>query len=132
MDLLKFSIPGKAEYVGVVRLAVSALASKHGFDIEAVEDIKIAVSEACTNALIHGRDTCDCNYDVECELEETKLTIRVIDCGKGYDDTKYETPNCEEPKEGGLGIYIINTLMDEVIIDGNESKGTTIKMCKFK
>ena len=132
MDLIKFSIPGKPEYVGVVRLAVSSLANKSGFDIEAIEDIKIAVSEACTNALIHGGQKCLCNYDVECEVEEAKLTITVIDCGKGYAKKEYKEPDCEEPKESGLGIYIIKTLMDEVEIVTNENKGTSIKMCKYK
>ena len=132
MDLIKFSIPGKAEYVGVVRLAVSSLANKSGFDVEAIEDIKIAVSEACTNALIHGKTDCFCNYDVECIVENNKITIKVTDCGKGYEKDNYVEPDCDEPKESGLGIYIINTLMDEVEIETNDINGTSIKMCKYK
>ena len=130
-DLLKFSVPGKPEYVGMVRLAVSSLANCAGFDIEAIEDIKVAVSEACTNVICHGTaDYCEC-YEVACEIGDGRIIISVIDQAGGYDLTKYQLPLLENPKEGGLGIFIIKALMDEVDILSELGTGTRIKMVKY-
>ncbi len=130
-DLLKFSIPGKPEYVGVVRLAASSVANRAGFDVEAIEDIKVAVAEACNNAILHGiSDNC-CNYEIAFTLDEKKLTIAIDDNGKGYDIGNYQEPDLANPKEGGLGIFIIRALMDEVQINSNTGKGTTITMTKY-
>ncbi len=131
VDLLKFSIPGKPDYVGVVRLAVSSVANRAGFDIEAIEDIKVAVSEACNNAILHGIHENCCNYEVACFLDEKKLTIVIDDQGEGYNTIDYLEPDLKHPKEGGLGIFIIKTLMDEVEIMSDKIKGTTIKMTKY-
>ena len=130
-DILKFSVPGKPEYVGTVRLAVSSLANCAGFDIEAVEDIKVAVSEACTNVVCHGKLNCEGFYEVACELGEGRIIISVVDRAGGYDLTKYQLPVMENPKEGGLGIFIIKALMDEVDIFSELGMGTSIKMVKY-
>lgn len=130
-DILKFSVPGKAEYVGTVRLAVSSLANCAGFDIEAVEDIKVAVSEACTNVVCHGKPNREECYEVACEVGEGRMIISVIDCAGGYDMTKYQRPMVNNPKEGGLGIFIIRALMDEVDIFSELGRGTSIKMVKY-
>lgn len=130
-DFLKFSIPGKPEYVGVVRLAVSSIANRAGFDIEAIEDIKVAVAEACNNAILHGISENCCNFEVGCFLENDRLIIEIEDKGLGYNMNEYVAPDLCNPKEGGLGIFIIKTLMDEVEILSNTGEGTMIKMTKY-
>jgi len=129
-DLLKFSVPGKPEYVATIRMAVSCLANSAGFDVEAIEDIKVAVSEACTNALCHGGQGSNA-YEVCCELSEDRLVVSVIDQAGGYDINSYKEPCLECPKESGLGIYIIKALMDEVDIFTELGAGTRIKMVKY-
>lgn len=129
-DILKFSVPGKPEYVGTVRMAVSCLANSIGFDVEAIEDIKVAVSEACTNAVCHGNRRSDI-YEVTCELCEDRIVVSVIDQAGGYDLSGYREPCLENPKEGGLGIYIIKALMDEVDVFTEIGIGTRIKMVKY-
>ena len=132
-DILRLSIPGKPEYVGTVRLAISSLANCAGFDIEAVEDIKVAVSEACTNVVCHSSVSKEDAYEVACEVGDGRITISVVDRAGGYDMAKYQKPvmDCECPKEGGLGIYIIKALMDEVDIFSEIGIGTSIKMVKY-
>jgi serine/threonine-protein kinase RsbW len=132
-DIVKFSVPGKPEYVGTVRLAISSLANCAGFDIEAVEDIKVAVSEACTNVVRHGMVDCEETYEVACEVGDGRIIISVVDQAGGYDMTKYQRPaiDMENPKEGGLGIFIIKALMDEVDIFSELGMGTSIKMVKY-
>ena len=81
-DLLRFTVPGKPEYVGAVRLAISSAANTAGFDLEDVEDIKIAVSEVCTNVFCCGDMR---TYDVSCELAEDGIIISIDD---GLDETQ--------------------------------------------
>jgi len=129
-DIFKFSVPGKPEYVGTVRMAISSLANNVGFDVEAIEDIKVAVSEACTNAIRHGKQE-NGSFEVSCEMEKDKLVVSVIDQAGGYDQNAYCEPCLSLPKEGGLGIFIIKALMDEVDIFTELGEGTKIKMVKY-
>lgn len=130
-DLLKLSVPGKPEYVSLVRLAISSVANHAGFDIEAIEDIKVAIAEACNNAVLHGNKGCIENYEVEICVKDNSLKIEVRDNGKGYNSLDYKEPDIQCPKEGGLGIFIIKSLMDHVEIYSEDGKGTTIRMIKY-
>jgi serine/threonine-protein kinase RsbW len=129
-DTLTLYVPGKAEYVSTVRLAVSSLAAQAGFDIEVIDDIKVAVSEACSNILCHSRIGDDGAYRVECTRHAEKLEITVADEGVGFDADNYETPNPECLHAGGLGIYIIKALMDEVQVTSKSGEGAVIRMTK--
>ncbi len=68
------ALPNKPEYVSLVRLAASGIAGRMGFDVETVEDIKLAVAEACTNAIKHGTAKYS-EYRIEFGVEEKCLTI---------------------------------------------------------
>lgn len=129
-DCIKLSMPNKAEYVNVVRLTSSAIANRMGFNIEEIEDIKVAIAEACTNTIEHGLDDKNENFDVEFYMHTDKLVITVKDAGKGFDTENLKEVNIEEIGERGLGIFIINSLMDEVEIVSDEGKGTEIRMTK--
>ena len=73
----------------------------------------------------------DNKFSVEYTIFENGLTITIIDSGKGYDVDSIDVPNLEEPKESGLGLFIIQSLMDEVEIKSNINYGTVIKMTKY-
>lgn len=134
-DNFKLIVPGKPEYVGAVRLAISSLANNVGFDIEAIEDIKVAVSEACTNIVRHGNadssEQIDIEYEVTCEICDNKLSISVKDEGAGYDVDSYHEPELPAEEAGGLGIFIIRALMDEVEVESELGIGTHIRMVKY-
>lgn len=129
---VSISLPFKPEYVSVGRLTASIIANQMGFNIEDIEEIKVAVGEACNNAIIHGKNKCeDDNYKISFNITDDKFIAIVEDKGKGFEADKCPEPNLCEPKEGGLGIFIIKSLMDEVQIDSCPGKGTKIKMTKF-
>jgi serine/threonine-protein kinase RsbW len=131
-DEIRLSIPNKPEYVGVVRLTVAAIASRIGFDIEKIEDMKIAVSEACNNAITHGCRCCkEGEYNINFVLTEEKITISVCDEGEGCLLENIKEPNFSKPKEGGLGLFIIKSLMDDVEIKSEKGKGMMIRMIKY-
>ena len=129
-DVLKINVPGKAEYVGTVRLATAHVASHTGFDLDTVEDIKVAISEACTNILCHAHEDTNFVYDVVLEVENNVLTITVKDDGAGFGLEEYMEPVLGELQVGGLGIFIIRALMDEVDIQSEPGTGTNIRMTK--
>ena len=111
VDNVKMTLPCKGEYVGVARLTLSAIANRMGFNIEEIEDIKVAVAEGCTNAIKHGLDE---KFHLDIEVFEDRLKICIQDSGKG-----------------GLGIFIIKTLMDEVELYSKIGEGSQIKMVKY-
>jgi len=130
-DAFKFIVPGKPEYVGTVRIAVSHVASHAGFDIEAIDDIKVAVSEACTNIILHSHDHTDFSYEVDIEREEKAITIAVMDHGVGFETGNYVEPVPGETRGSGMGIFILRALMDEVDIKSEVGVGTRIRMKKY-
>ena len=130
-DILRFSVPGKPEYVSMIRLAVSSAANTAGFNIEEIDDIKIAVSEACTNVVCHGQLNENDVYEVICNIGENEFFISVEDKAGGYDVDEYKKPSIDKLKPGGMGLYIIQALMDKVDIVSQVGQGTKIEMIKY-
>ncbi|WP_062350879.1 anti-sigma B factor RsbW [Bacillus kwashiorkori] len=138
-DIIELKLPPKPEYVGIVRLTLSGIASRMGFCYEDIEDIKIAVSEAITNAVQHAyKDGDSGDVMVKFRVFRNKLKIDVLDRGDSFDyhhiKQKKSTYSNNEPvesmREGGLGLFLIETLMDEVEIL-RENGCTIVCMAKF-
>lgn len=139
-DKINLNISSKkedtAEYMSVIRLTTSAIASKVGFDIEEIDDIKVSIGEACTNIIKHGLVEGRDSFNIEYTISEDKLTVSIRDHGDGFDTSKIKEPkiddNIEKIDDSGLGIFIIKSLMDEVEIKSSEEHGTEIIMTKIK
>ena len=131
-DKLQFVIPGKPQYITIVRLAVGSAANTAGFDVEEIEDIKTAVGEACKNISCHGSEGFAEQYQVDCEIEDGKMQIYVTDISGSHKLKKLQKPCLDCPNEGDLGLYVIKSLMTSIeIIDGPNCK-KAIKMTKAK
>ncbi|WP_059171503.1 anti-sigma B factor RsbW [Bacillus sp. FJAT-27445] len=137
-DYIEMKIPAKPEYVGVIRLTLSGIASRMGFSYDDLEDLKIATSEACTNAVQHAYKNKEIGeVIVGFGLYEDRLEVMVADSGQSFDFEsarqglgRYEdNDSVEFLREGGLGLYLIETLMDEVRIHHKE--GVTVFMTKY-
>lgn len=136
-DYVEIRLPAKAQYVSVARLTISGLANRMGFSYDDIEDLKIAASEAITNAVQHAY-TDDENGEVVigCALYSDRIEIMIADHGKSFnfEETKAQVGpyhDLEEGsflREGGLGLYLIETLMDEVKVHHQE--GVTVFMTK--
>jgi len=129
-DVITIKLPSKAEYVSIARLAASVISNTVGFDIEDIDDIKVAVGEACNNAVLHGKSEEEI-YEIAFKLSDEKIHIEVKDNGIGFDEEKYEEPDLDNLKGNGLGIYIMKSLMDEVDIIANDKEGTILKLVKY-
>ena len=131
-DKVKFTIPGKPAYLTMVRLAISSIADMAGFDIEEIEDIKTAVSEACKNVSCHGLYGFAEEYTVECVTESHLLEIYVTDNSQGHVLEKLAKPCLDCPNEGNLGMCVVQSLMNEVELIDHPHGKKTIKMVKRK
>lgn len=129
LDQVSISLPCKSEYVSITRLSSSVIASQMGFDIEAIEDIKVAVGEACNNAIIHSH--CEATFDITFQVMEQAFVCEVTDCGNGFNLDEYHEPDLTDPKGNGLGIFIMKSLMDEVVVDTLPGQGTKIVLKKY-
>ncbi|MDD7182114.1 histidine kinase [Peptostreptococcus anaerobius] len=127
-DKISMKLTSNPNFVSVIRLTVSGIASKIGFSFDEIEDLKVSISEACTNAIKHSKEDL---FEINFYIYEDKLSIEVIDDGVGYDEDSVEDPDPLNPKTSGLGLFIIKTLMDEVEVKTCEDCGTVIKMTKL-
>lgn len=115
----KITIPSSTRYLEDVRRFVErhALAAKLKGD--AVEELKIAVDEACTNIIKHAyKGDSAHDIDIAVIVAPDRFTIRIRDEGQGFDPSSYKTPDIYESirrrRPGGYGVHIIRQLMDQV------------------
>lgn len=117
-------VPSHSEYVLLTRLLVSSVGDTAGFGSGDIYDLKLAVTEAITNVIRHT--------SVESALVEYRVLpgavqVTVIDSGGGFDVAELD----REPGEnGGFGLAVIRSLVDEMDLDSND-QGTTIKMTRY-
>jgi serine/threonine-protein kinase RsbW len=128
-SLVELRIPSKAEWVGVARLAVAGIASRLQFSIEDIEDLKLAVAEACTNCIQHA--TGGESVSITCQIFNDKIVVKVEDMGGGASAADLAPKRLGEPKVGGLGVFLIRSLMDDVEYELNPESGTKLTMTKF-
>jgi serine/threonine-protein kinase RsbW len=130
---VKLTIPAKAEYITLVRLALSGLSHLRPFSDETLGDLKLAVTEACSNSVRHAyRDGREGTVDIVYELHSDRLIVEVRDDGEGF--TVGDDPAVGDLAltEGGLGIAIIRELADELQLGpGDSGKGSRLRLVKF-
>jgi serine/threonine-protein kinase RsbW len=105
VNRIELTLPFKAEYVSIARLVVSGVASRMGFDIEAIEDIKVAVSEVC-NKLVEAGSFETTSYSIVFEIRSKKLVIT-------YYSTDKKLNSIFAGSDDDLGVSIINAIMDD-------------------
>ncbi len=130
--VVALSIPAKAEYIAVCRLALAGLAQVRGFGAETLADLKLAITEACSNSVRHAYEEgrSEGVVDVRYELNGEQLAVEVSDEGGGFD---LERPDgrADELDEGGLGIAIIRAVADELEVGTREGgRGSRLRFAK--
>lgn len=113
---VELTIPARAEYITLCRLALTGIARVRELSDELLADLKLALTEAASNSVRHAYGEDDVGLvQISYELLPDRLVIEVSDEGEGFDPTEAEgTP--EELSEGGLGIAIIRAIADQVEI----------------
>lgn len=119
-EIVELEIPARADYLSLARLVVTGAASiEPTFSDDRIENLRVAVSEACTNAIeahaSHGHEE---RILIRCALAEDRIEVAVTDHGGGFDpDNATSAPEAEHPDrllfESGLGIPLMRVLVDE-------------------
>ena len=128
-EVVELEIPSAPEYVAIVRHAVEGIARRMEFDLAQIEDLKLAVGEACTNAIRHGCPQPDTsNVQIRCIVANDGLLVEIRN---GIADCCFPgvPANPDLQREGGLGLYLIRQLVDEVDFQWDDHTAV-VKMLK--
>jgi serine/threonine-protein kinase RsbW len=131
---IRLTIPAKPEYITLGRLALTGIARLRPEPLrqEVLGDLKLALTEACTNSVRHAYAGGEGTVEILYELHDDKLVIEVVDAGAGFEPLA--TPSNalvdEELAEGGLGIAIIEALADEFEIRERPQGGSFLRFVK--
>ncbi|MFH1144553.1 MAG: ATP-binding protein [Candidatus Eisenbacteria bacterium] len=130
-------IPGRLDWLDLVDRTAGGIAAQLAFSQEDADGISNSVLEAGTNAIQHGhRYNPDLPVDILFEITDAALQVRVHDEGPGFDAQKVLRADPTDPDfllaPRGRGIFIMRSLMDEVIFDIREGKGCTAILTKYR
>jgi serine/threonine-protein kinase RsbW len=130
--VVALTFPARAEFIALGRLALTGLARTRPLRPEVIADLKLALTEACSNAVRHayerGREG---KVEIRYELRDDRLEIEVVDDGYGFDPI-LATKSPGEVDEGGLGIAIIRAVTDELdIARGPAGQGSRLRFAKY-
>jgi serine/threonine-protein kinase RsbW len=131
---IRLTIPAKAEYITLSRLALTGIARLRPEPLrqEVLGDLKLALTEACTNSVRHAYAGSDGMVEILYELHDDKLVIEVLDEGEGFVPPTEPSSALvdDELSEGGLGIAIIEALADEFEIRERAEGGSFLRFVK--
>jgi anti-sigma regulatory factor (Ser/Thr protein kinase) len=131
---VQLSFPSDPKFLNVARAVVSLTAERAGFSREEIDNIALAVDEACTNVIKHAykRDPTK-EIILTCSLADSRMEVLIRDFGAKADPATFKSRKLEEVRPGGLGVYFIKKIMDTVEYDNRSfAQGTQLKLVKFK
>jgi serine/threonine-protein kinase RsbW len=129
---VRLTIPAKAEYITLVRLALSGLSRLRPLSEETLGDLKLAVTEACSNSVRHGYGGAgEGTVEILYELRPDRFVVEVADDGPGF-DARGDRVDERDLEEGGLGIAIIRAVSDEFEAgERSNGRGSRLRFVKF-
>ncbi|WP_211749963.1 anti-sigma B factor RsbW [Paenibacillus sp. Marseille-Q4541] len=134
---VKLNLPATADFVDIVRLNLYGIASKMGFSYEEIEDMKVAVSEACNNSVLYAYGEENGVVEVIFNFDDSELAITVKDEGESFERVEQREgvatlhdKDLNDVQIGGLGFYLMQALMDDVSVTSESGKGTEVVLTK--
>jgi len=133
----KIKFPAQFQYLDEIREFVAGVAARGGFDGKEVYSIQLATDEAATNIIEHAYEGIPGGeIEITCEMKKNVLTITLRDHGRTFDPSSVSPPDVKadlsKRKIGGLGIYLMRKLMDEVRYETIPGKGNLLTLQKRK
>lgn len=129
------TVPGRYEYLATIADFIAEAGRDAGFDQDLIFHVQMAVDEACSNVIEHayqGQNKGD--ITLSCDCSDMEWVIAIFDTGRSFDPELVPEPNLnaslDDIKTGGLGLYFMRQLMDEVEFSFDEQKGNKLRMVK--
>ena len=130
-DMVTLTFPAKPDYLVLSRLALSGLARAYPVDADVLADLKLAVTEACGNAVRHAYGGEEGPVTVAFSVARDRIEIVVEDRGTGLAVAADEEWAMPDEPSGGMGMAIIRTVVDELdVTTGDDGRGTVVRMTK--
>ena len=134
-NVMEVKLSAKSENESLARVIVASFAAKLDPTLDEIADIKTAVSEAVTNAIIHGYDEDESKFVyLRCEIKEDTIKIVIEDRGKGIEDISMAMQplytSKPELERSGMGFTVMESFMDGVEVSSIKNDGTKIVMTK--
>lgn len=130
---MRMEFLSKGENVALARIAIAAFVSQLEITLSELEEIKVAVSEAVSNAILHGyQNKADETIIINAFLQDSTLILEVIDQGIGILDIAQamEPTYSTDPERTGLGFVFMQSFMDEVKVESQIKQGTKVILLK--
>ena len=131
-NFAKLIIESKTDNLGLARITVASFAAQLDFTVAEIEELKVAISEAVSNAIIHGYQNNKGKIEISMEINHNQLVVIVVDQGQGIEKPAeaFKASYTTTDNRMGLGLTFINSFMDKVELDSKLGAGTKIKMIK--
>jgi serine/threonine-protein kinase RsbW len=132
--MVRLTIPAKPEYITLSRLALTGLSRVRPLPDDTLADLKLALTEACSNSVRHAYREAGGHVEISFELRPDRLVVEVVDDGSGFDAAHVgrNVDSEDDLTEGGLGIAIIRSIADEVdIADRSDGRGSRLRFVKL-
>jgi serine/threonine-protein kinase RsbW len=132
-DCLVLTFPSHPKYLAVVRAVTAKIVEVYGMHEKAVEDIKLAVDEACSNVIKHAyRGDTSQKITLTYKVTEKSLAVVIEDEGIKADMQSLKGRSLDDIRPGGLGIHFIRRVFDVVTFDTKKKTGNRLILRKYK
>jgi serine/threonine-protein kinase RsbW len=127
---IELVFPAHARYLSLARLGLAGVAPVARLDATELADLKLAVTEACANAVRHAYPNDGGDVRVTIEVARGAVVVEIADSGRGIEAGELADWNPDELHEEGMGLAIIRSVVDEVEIDAPIGGGTLVRLVK--
>jgi serine/threonine-protein kinase RsbW len=125
---IALSLPRETVSVPLTRHTVSAALYTAGVEPMCVDEVELALSEACTNAVLHAVG--GVSYEVNVSISDEQVSIEVVDSGSGFGQRETSSGAVEHASENGRGMTLMNALSDLAVFDSVTGKGGSVHLTK--
>ncbi len=133
-NYIRIEFPSKSCNEAFARAAAGAFASQLDITVEELADIKTAVSEAVTNAIVHGYSGIRGIVEMKCRITGRTVEVTVSDKGRGIADISLAMQplysDSDDGERSGMGFTVMQSFMDTLRVDSEVGRGTTVVMTK--
>lgn len=134
-NVMKLEFSSKSCNEAFARITVSAFVAQLNPNIDQIADIKTAVSEAVTNCIIHGYENKEGVITIICKIVDKSIEVEIIDKGKGIENIELAKQalytSKPELERSGMGFTIMESFMDEFLVESTPLLGTKVVMKKY-
>jgi len=131
-ETLEIKIPSDPKFLKIIRSAMNHLSETLGFSQDDVNNITLAVDEACSNIIKHAYNgSTNQPIHILCNLYEDHIEIFLRDFGKKADINEIKSRELDDVRPGGLGVHLIKSVMDIVNYDNSFEQGNQLRLVKF-